>query len=399
MGKGIWIGENNAAHVMKQGWIGVDGVARKIKNIWIGVDNVARLCWQSVIERYSQFKHFIYKSHISYEPYYYTHIDGVYSGIEIAKNTYLLKCGIRNNDGSYFEDGIMQIIIDDDSNIIDMKTHSFSYDVVTFCKTNNYHVVGTTDYSSSQIYFTSMDTIRPFYTSIHGTVNNIYALNDSSVYGVLNNSDANAIELFITNYNSSDNTASTNYVTLINNASSPKLIHVSNNQNLLFYYINGGYYIAPLIVNNIDSYALGSPQLIPTNFLSNYKSPSYVIDDNHIVLCSYDNYAIGVYVKDNNISLSATLNTGVNNMCRIGKSKSFFGFITDTSSNEGKIIYYDSSSNSFSIINNSITPVTTNISGYFSQSGVLVPKGKNGITYFISGNSEYFNSYDLQFEV
>lgn len=398
-----YIGIDSVARKVKQCYIGIDGVARKIKKVYIGVNGIAKLAWQSVITKLSTWISFENRSKFQTDSGSY-HMSGVQDPLVIDDNTCILTCGMRNSDGDFVGDALAKVTTDDNSNVISVFIEDINDDIMSKCKLGNYYAAGTrSDSGSTYIHIINFDdTYFSKFTSTNGTIDNIYALNDTTMCGVCNNKNYGT-QLFIATFDGK-NAPTVNYVTVVSNATNARLIHVSGNQYILFYYLNSAYYLAPLVFNSLSSYTLGTAINISNTWLSISTSMSYVIDDNHMVLSTTNGYMLGVYIKDNAISLSSEMQTNLWRICRIGTSNSFFGFDGSYATNGiGKIIYYDVSNNSLSVSKSSISATTfVNNSGYnnvFVQSSVFVPKLSNKISMFFNSNNDYLYSFDFSFDV
>ena len=100
------------------------------------------------------------------------------------------------------------------------------------------------------------------------------------------------------------------------------------------------------------------------------------------------------------MSLSNEIYTGTQ-ICRIGKSTSFFGFYDSTTTyNHGAIFYYNTSNNTITALNTDIAPTTyensISPSAYYD---VLRPRGEKSISMIYNTNSDDTYIYDLSFDV
>lgn len=404
MAKEIYTTVSGSTKKVKSVYAVIDGTTRKIKTVYAVVNGVAKLAWQSVVTKLSTWVHFISRSKFNVDMGSY-HMTSVNEPLIIDDNTCVLSSGMRDSSGVYFGTALAVVTTDENSNVVSVPNKYINEYIISKCKLGDFYAVGTRDESGSPyLHIADMNNIYfNKYTRANGALADIYPLNDSTICGVCNNNNYGT-QLFVATFDGL-NPATINYVTVVSNATNARLIRVSGNQYILIYYLNSACYLVPVIFNSLSSYTLGTAIQLSNAWLSIDVYMSYVIDDNHIVLFTPNNgNMMGVYIRDNVVTLSSELTTSLIKVCRIGTSNSFFGFGESSIKNGiGKIIYYDVSSNYLSISGTSMSATTfTNNSGYnypSVTSSCFIPKGDKKISMFFSGNNEYMLSFDLSFDV
>lgn len=408
----IFIGDSNSkARKVTNAYVGIDGKARKVKAVYVGDANgKARLVWQSMLTKLSVWKHYVSRSVSYLEPSYTAyHIDSTYNPITFDDNEkrYFLSASVRDTSGSVANYAIMEIEVDDNANIIDYKYTSLGSDPIAKCKLPSLNAYAYTSYSSYYscycLSFVNYNNLGTEYTTLNGRVDELYKLDDSSVIGAMTDSDG--VYLYKFTYAGYNNITKTRYL-LVSGATNVHLFKMSSNQYFITYILNGTMCIAPLKFSSLTSssitFSLGSASVLTySNWVGIQAEYVFPINDSYAMLSArYAKYAIGVCIKNNVLSLSNEIFTG-SQVCRIGKSTSFFSFYDNSSAtNKGAIFYYDLNSNTITALNTAITPTTyNNTISPITFYAVLRPRGEKGITMIYNPNSDYTYSYDLLFDV
>ena len=409
----IFIGDSNSkARKVTNAYVGIDGKARKVKAVYVGDSSgKARLVWQSMITKINSWKHYVSRSVSNLEPSYSAyHIASTEKPITLDdnENRFMVSAYCRNSNGEVASYAIIEIEVDNDANIIDYKYTSIGSDVIAKCKLPSLNAYAYTSYSSYYncycLSFVNYNNLGIEYTTLNGRVDDLYKLDDSSVIGGITESDG--VYLYKFTYAGYNNITKTRYL-LVSGATNIHLFKLSSNQYFITYILNGTMYIAPLKFSSLTSssitFSLGAASALTyTNWSGIQSEYVFPINDSYAILSArYGNYAIGVSIKNNVLSLSNEIFTG-SQICRIGKSTSFFSFYDNDNDaiNKGAIFYYDINSNTITALNTAITPTTYNNPIYpISFYAVLRPRGEKGITMIYNPNNDYTYSYDLLFDV